>query len=237
MQGSEQDSKKRVYFIRHGQSKGNVHKVFQDRDDPLTEQGQLQAQVVAKKAMTFKAEVVIASPMIRARQTAEIIAGASNLLVETNVLLREYLAPSILWNKPLSSPESEHFYDEMMAHLDDPEWHYDDEDNYHDLLGRATEILDHIIERPEKTIIAVTHGAFMRILLATMMTEGNPDAHTAVRLIRFLSQKNTGITSCEYNPGKTSGNRWRLVAWNDYGHLKSTPMENFLYDHDTQGHV
>jgi broad specificity phosphatase PhoE len=166
--------------------------------------------------------------MLRARQTAEVIAETTNLPLETNELLREYLAPSTLLNKSLSSAESEDFYHQMLKHVNDPDWHYSDEDNYHDLFKRATDLLGYLVERDEKTIIAVTHGAFMRVLLATMMTEGKPDAYTAIRLIRFLSQKNTGITSCEYNHTITSGNKWRLVAWNDYVHLGKAPMENFL---------
>jgi broad specificity phosphatase PhoE len=218
--------KKRVYFIRHGQSKGNINKVFQNTDDPLTELGRIQALSVAKKTASFKAEVVLSSPLSRALETAKAIVNETGLPLETNELLREYSSPSKLCDQPLHSPESEVFYRQMLEHLDDPSWHYDDEDNYHDLYNRASTLLDHLVEREEKTIIAVTHGAFMRILLATMMTEGRPDAITAVRLVRFLSQKNTGITSCEYNLDTVNGNSWRLVAWNDYAHLDGGGLYN-----------
>ncbi len=211
--------KKRVYFIRHGQSVGNVNRVFQHKDEPLTELGKTQAEIVAKKTIGFNAHVILTSPMTRAYQTAEAIGQATNLPLETSDLLREYLAPQKLWNLPLNSPESDDFYTKMMENLHDPSWHYDDEDNYHDLYTRAKDLLDHLVEREEDTIIAVTHGAFMRILLATMMTEGEPDPLVAVRLVRFLSQKNTGITSCEYSFDTVKGNSWRLVAWNDYSHL------------------
>jgi broad specificity phosphatase PhoE len=218
--------KKRVYFIRHGQSMGNVNKVFQNTNDPLTELGKIQAVSVAKKTALFKADVVLTSPLTRAYETAEAIVKETGLPLETNELLREYLSPTKLWNLPLNSPESKDFYNQMLEHLDDPTWHYEDEDNYHDLYNRASTLLEHLVKREEKTIIAVTHGAFMRILLATMMTEGKPDAITAVRLVRFLSQKNTGITSCEYNLDTVNGNSWRLVAWNDYAHLSNGGLDN-----------
>jgi len=212
--------KKRVYFIRHGQSLGNVNRVFQNHNDPLTELGIKQAQSVAKKTCVFKAEVVLSSPFIRAYQTAQAIASKTALPLETNDLLREYTAPSKLLNLPLNSPESDDFYVQMKKHIHNPQWHYQDEDSYYDLYERASSFLDHLVQRAEKTIIAVTHGAFMRILLATMMTEGKPEPLTALRLVRFLSQKNTGITSCEYSFDNIEGNKWRLVAWNDYDHLK-----------------
>lgn len=216
---TSEQTKKQIFFIRHGQSKGNIHQVFQNADDPLSEVGVIQARKVAHKAKSFNAEVILSSPMIRAYETAEAIQSATSLPLETLDSLHEYNAPSKLWNKPLASPESDMFYKEILAHLDDPEWHYDDEENYNDLFTRATSLLETLAERKERTIIAVTHGAFMRILLATMMTEGNADAITAIRLVRFLCQKNTGITSCEYYTESNGGNKWRLVAWNDFSHL------------------
>lgn len=211
--------KKRIYFIRHGQSKGNIEKVFQNAEDPLSEVGKIQAKHVAHKAKSFDADILLSSPMVRAYQTALAIQQVTELPLETHGALKEYSAPSKLWNKPLDSPESKAFYEEMRQHTEDREWHYADEENYFDLYDRASALLDHLATREEKTIIAVTHGAFMRFVLATMMTEGDADPLTAIRLFRFLSQKNTGITSCEYRDDVREGNRWRLVAWNDYSHL------------------
>ena len=210
---------KQIYFIRHGQSKGNVDRVFQNTDDPLSDEGIEQAKIVAHKAQAFNAEIILSSPMIRAYQTAEAIQSATNLPLEVLDALHEYTAPSKLWNKSLTSPESSLFYKEILKHLDEPEWHYDDEENYADLFARAVSLLENLEKRKENIIIAVTHGAFMRILLATMMSEGHADARTAIQLVRFLSQKNTGITSCEYFTEPNGGNKWRLVAWNDFAHL------------------
>ncbi|HCC05045.1 TPA: hypothetical protein DEP58_01925 [Patescibacteria group bacterium] len=217
-------TKKRIYFIRHGQSVGNLQQVFQNADDPLSEAGTIQAKIVARKALSFNADVILSSPMMRAYQTAETIQSVTNLPLETIETLHEYRPPSKLWNKSVMSPESNEFYKEILAHLHEPDWHYEDEENYTDLHTRATSLLDNLAERKEKTIIAVTHGAFMRILLATMMTEGSADALTAIRLVRFLSQRNTGVTSCEYFP-ESVGNKWRLVAWNDYSHLDTSTCE------------
>ncbi|KKS30708.1 MAG: Phosphatase [Parcubacteria group bacterium GW2011_GWA2_43_11] len=222
---SSATTKKRIYFIRHGQSMGNLRQIFQNADDPLSEAGTIQAKIVARKALSFNADVILTSPMVRAYQTAETIRLMTNLPLETLDTLHEYRAPSKLRNKSVTSPESNEFYKEILAHLHVPDWHYDDEENYSDLYARAILLLDNLAEREEETIIAVTHGAFMRILLATMMTEGNADALTAIRLVRFLSQRNTGVTSCEYSPESYVGNKWRLVAWNDYSHLDTSTSE------------
>jgi len=222
-------TKKRIYFIRHGQSVGNLQQVFQNADDPLSEVGTIQAKIVARKARSFNADVILSSPMIRAYQTAETIQSVTKLPLEIIETLHEYRAPSKLWNKSVVSPESDNFYKEILAHLHVPGWHYEDEENYTDLHTRAQSLLTDLADRKEKTIIAVTHGAFMRILLATMMTEGSADALTAIRLVRFLSQKNTGVTSCEYSPESQMGNKWRLVAWNDYSHLDTLTSEPFPF--------
>lgn len=41
---------KRVYLVRHGQSKGNISPEFQGLDSPLTEEGNDQARTLAQRA-------------------------------------------------------------------------------------------------------------------------------------------------------------------------------------------
>jgi probable phosphoglycerate mutase len=64
----------RLFLIRHGQSRANVDAVIQGDDDPLTDFGRAQAHAAGKHlgeqgGITH----LYASPMARARETAEII--------------------------------------------------------------------------------------------------------------------------------------------------------------------
>jgi probable phosphoglycerate mutase len=71
-----------LYFIRHGESEANVRHVFagQRDDSPLTDVGKQQArdaaEVIGKSTITFNH--ICASPLLRTRQTAEIIAAGIN---------------------------------------------------------------------------------------------------------------------------------------------------------------
>ena len=70
----------RLLLIRHGQSQGNVDAVIQGADDPLTDFGRSQAHAVGR-LLSQRREVthLYASPLARARETAEIIGSYLDL--------------------------------------------------------------------------------------------------------------------------------------------------------------
>jgi broad specificity phosphatase PhoE len=211
--------RKTVYFIRHGQSEGNILKHFQDANDPLSTLGRKQAQRVAERAKKLKGEVILTSPMSRALETAKAIQKATGLTLEENSNLREFLVPTSLQNKPIHSPEGDSFHAELFKNLNNPEWRYEDEENYLELHTRAVSVLDHLENRKENTVLVVTHGAFMSSILTVMLLEGQMNRFVATNLFRFLRKKNTGITRCEYFKNNGEKMNWRLTTWNDHAHL------------------
>lgn len=213
-----------VYFVRHGQSVANLAPVFQGPDDPLSELGVRQAGFVGDRFRSAPADILLTSPMPRARDTAKIIQSLTHLPLEEHNLFREYRPPSALAGKSKDLPEGQVFLRAQREHIADPDWHYADEDNYHDLHNRAVEALAFLINRPEKNIIVVTHVGFMRALMIAMLTEGIPDPLLSQRLVRFLKPQNTGITLCRYRSDATRRNKWRLFSWNDHAHLADTDL-------------
>jgi broad specificity phosphatase PhoE len=75
--------KKTFYLIRHG----NKERI--DTDPALTHIGREQAKKTGKHLKNLPISRIIASPMLRTRQTAEYIADELSLNYETNELLRE----------------------------------------------------------------------------------------------------------------------------------------------------
>lgn len=63
-----------VYFVRHGQSEGNVSPVFQSQRSPLTEVGRHQADRIAKRISKITFDALVSSPLPRTRETTEAIA-------------------------------------------------------------------------------------------------------------------------------------------------------------------
>src|SRR5690606_19746874 len=88
-------SKPKLFFItlvRHGESVGNAESRWQGQKDyPLTERGRAQAQALAArwKQEDVKFDAVIASPLSRAKETAEIISSSYGLNVELDPLWME----------------------------------------------------------------------------------------------------------------------------------------------------
>lgn len=80
----------RLYVARHGETQWNVeNKVCGSTDIPLTERGLEQAKALAAKVAEIKPDVIIASTMIRARQTAGFAAELCGLEVQTDGRLVE----------------------------------------------------------------------------------------------------------------------------------------------------
>ena len=82
-----------IYIIRHGQTEKNKANVLQGRSDvPLNEAGRQQAEEVRDRfreaGISF--DLVYTSPLIRAVQTAEIIAGGTPQIVDERLIEMDY---------------------------------------------------------------------------------------------------------------------------------------------------
>lgn len=79
-----------LLLVRHGESTGNVTRVLQPADEPLTERGREQARTIAARlAARGDARRLYASPLRRAFETASIIGEAVGLPVEPDARFAE----------------------------------------------------------------------------------------------------------------------------------------------------
>lgn len=80
----------RLILIRHGETDWNVEGRYQGQaDPPLNEQGLAQARVLAIELRCVGLEVLYASPLSRARQTARILAETLGLPLQVEPRLME----------------------------------------------------------------------------------------------------------------------------------------------------
>ncbi len=80
-----QPRKNKFYAIRHGESDSNIKEIVSckiGRDNPITEKGKKQVTSVAEKLATMNINVIVASPMERTRETAEMIAQIINYPID-----------------------------------------------------------------------------------------------------------------------------------------------------------
>ena len=82
----------KIYFVRHGESEWNVaDRICGQTDVPLTQKGHEQAEETGKKILDagIRAEAVLCSPLLRAKQTAEHIAEMTGIPLRVEPRLTE----------------------------------------------------------------------------------------------------------------------------------------------------
>lgn len=86
----------RLYFARHGQTNANVDtlngKIISELDLPLNENGIKQSNALADELKDTRLDVIICSPLLRARQTAEIVNQYHGLPIKIDHYWRERYA-------------------------------------------------------------------------------------------------------------------------------------------------
>jgi broad specificity phosphatase PhoE len=208
-----------VYFVRHGQSEGNASAVFQSLDSPLSKIGKEQAEKIAERVSKLSFETLIASPLTRARETAGIIVKITGKQPEYSELFVERIKPTNLSGKPHSDKTARKLWVEWEKSLYTPGLRAQDEENFDSLILRTDKAIDFLTARPEKKLVVVTHGYFIRTIVARIVLG---DALTPEVLKNFQSKmssmENAGLTVITY--GKTpNGVAWRLWTYNDHSHL------------------
>jgi len=137
---------KTIYLVRHGDVE-NPTGIFYPASFPLSEKGVREARALAERLheSALKPERLIASPHVRTRETAEIIAQAIDGHVETDERLVEWKVGSWI-GKPLAEFRHAAGYD------DAPPFHLklDDVENFEQMSERMVAvIMDELARLPE----------------------------------------------------------------------------------------
>jgi probable phosphoglycerate mutase len=213
------EADKIVYFVRHGQSAGNVAPVFQSLNSPLTETGQKQAERIAKRVSNLSFETLIASPVQRAKETAEAIAKATGKKLEFSDLFVERVKPTCINGKLHEDEHANIIWREWGKSLYTPGMRVEDGENFDDLLSRADKALEFLKNRTEKSIVVVTHGYFLRTIVARVLLDNSLSGEAFRNFQRSSEHENTGLTVLRYQEGFEEQPSWRLWIYNDHEHL------------------
>ena len=148
----------RVFTARHGETLWNVEcKVCGRTDLPLTENGIAQAAALAEKAKACGLDLIISSPMLRARQTAAAVAEACGIpvIVDDRLIEQNYgalegvdrLDPRFLNNKRQFA------------------YKYPGGESMMQVAYRVYSLLEEVREKyGEKTVLLVCHGGVCRVI-------------------------------------------------------------------------
>jgi broad specificity phosphatase PhoE len=213
---------KTIYFVRHGQSENNAAKRYNKFDTPLSEKGKLQAQAIAERCTKLPVDLIYASTMPRSRQTAEIIAQKISAPIEESGLFRERITASRILGRSRDEPEVREIARTNWEHFHDPEWRFEDGENFQDLKDRALAGLALLASRPEENILVVSHGFFMFVMAAAVMFGQDLTSRECLHIIESLGDlENTAISVVQQKDDRKSATRsqWLLRVWNDHAHL------------------
>lgn len=216
---SEIEILKTVYFVRHGESEHNVAPVFQSPDVPINEKGRSQAVIIADRVASLSFDALISSTYKRARQTAEVIGGVTGKTPEYSELFVETKTPSYIHRKPYEDPKANELWRKWKESMYTPGLRAEDGENYDDVVARADHALRFLHERPEKSIVVVTHGTFLVTIIARVLLGGTLNAGSFKSFQKGMSVKNTGLTVLRYRAGFEEEPSWRLWIFNDHAHL------------------
>lgn len=167
---------RRIYLMRHGETlyqsdaaEGRVG------GGALTERGREQIAAVARLFRQVPLDRIYASPLSRARETAQIIAREKGLEVLLSADLRE-ITPSEELLATLSTAQIFHeiqrFFKSATTGWDEP---YLGGESFRQVQERAVRFLDSLLSQDEwQTVLIVAHGGINNALLAyaTGVTSG-----------------------------------------------------------------
>jgi broad specificity phosphatase PhoE len=188
----------RLICVRHGESPSNASTErlsLPDADgDRLTDRGRAQAQEVAEALAGCSASALISSPMRRATETAAVIAERTGLEPRVNPLIHELREFDGYADLHVDEQRSRRWSSRMTAHADDPSHAPDGAESFADVVGRVRRFKAELEGLgPEATVIAVSHGIFLRFfLLDSLLGDDFVPAH-AERLWQ-LRTRNCGVS-------------------------------------------
>jgi broad specificity phosphatase PhoE len=206
----------KIFFVRHGESVMNSTNSQQSVTTRLSVRGLRQAGIVANRLSAVKADAIISSNCTRAKQTARVIAKKFRKRIECTDLLNETKGSSELLGKTWDHEKVIEIRAERDRHLDDPYWHYSDEENYHDIKERAKRVIKYLSRRKGKELIVVTHGFILSVVVTTALFGEEISIKKLHKVSHMLRMDNTGITECEIGDDGS----WKLITWNDHSHVK-----------------
>jgi broad specificity phosphatase PhoE len=206
------DNTYHITLLRHGESTGNAENRLQGQSDyPLSEKGRAQARALAERwqaeGLTF--DKAISSPLLRASETAEIVAKTLRVPVELDPLWMERhngkMSGMLQDEARALYPEPDFFNPyQQLAETGEGDWQ---------LYLRAGQALFKLLQRPPGRYLVVSHGGTLNMTLYAILAIAPQPNYQGPRF-HFM---NTSFSRFRYYPTR---HRWRVDIIGDRAHWK-----------------
>lgn len=201
-------------LLRHAESQGNVENLVQGHIDmPLTARGREQASHLTSfwQQQNVSFDLIISSPLVRAHQTAEIIAAGLGAPLELDPIWEERY-----FGKLEGIP-----FDEVRQSIPEVDFFHpyypvgEDGETHMDLYLRAVKAIQSLLHRHAGRYLVVSHGAMLNTILYAIIGI-TPQGHYHSPRFRF---DNACFADLTYNPERR---QWLFLSLNNHANRDET---------------
>ncbi len=191
-----------IYFVRHGETNGNVAKRNQPDHTRLTVRGEAQARAAGPVLAALKPTHFVTSTQVRAVETARLIGESVHLIPETNGLFQELIRPDAI---------NGHYHRSLKTVGYLVRWYFGyaggagdagEGESYQAFRRRIKEAKMYLSTLPpDARVIVVSHSVFITLFVAHMCREERlPIWQAAKFLLKIFMLKNTGMVHVRFAP-------------------------------------
>ncbi len=166
-----------VYLIRHGETEYNKQRRLQGRTNiELNAYGEELARITGQGLQDIEFDLIITSPLSRAKKTAEIILGEQNNLKKASVVEDARIQEisfgdyeglcSGKHNYNIPDPSFQNFFDAPECYQIPPNG-----ESFEEIIKRTGEFWQELLGREDyadKTLLISTHGCALKAILANI---------------------------------------------------------------------
>lgn len=162
----------KIYLARHGRT--NYNDLNLCNGDPsvdvhITDVGVKQAEALADKLKEVPIDHIFVSEMRRTRQTAEIVNQFHDVTIETVPLLNDH-------RSGYEGKDAQLLMDALDAADDRWTARFNDGESIEDMKQRVTTFIDELKAKPYHTVLIVTSGWVIRVMVAIIENIPNEEA-------------------------------------------------------------
>lgn len=175
----------KIYFVRHGESEANLTGTFSNRDleHHLTETGVQQARELALRLAPTRPSFLWSSPILRARQTADIISEEIGIAPQVTDALREY---DVGIYEGTSDPRGWEEYNAVLFawNAGDFQRRVGGGESLEDMIARLRALIGEVsaLAAADECVVAVGHGGLFRCALPYLLSNVSPTWASASRI-------------------------------------------------------
>ena len=193
----------RLYIIRHGETPWNTQLRLQGQTDvELNEKGRALAKATAQALRSVPFDIVITSPLARARETAVIVAKDRDIPFLEDARIRE-ISFGEMEGRHVPKEERQDPNSKFYSFFNDPEHYVPDTagETIPDFCRRTGDFLEQLLAKEgesEENFLIVVHGAVTRALMQNLLGgpmadfwRGNVPPNCAVNIIDITDGRAT----------------------------------------------